>query len=223
MAQEEPKIQIEIKPEFSLFVPDNFKTAPFEYFEREGKNVKSGEIKYKESGEISEDPTAVKEFPVWRNSQNEEVSVIAKRVNITKSEVRHSGDAFYEYHIMELAHEFNLPCVKPIGKVELDGKFLFLTEKAEGIKGFEKEMSSLKERGYSSDEINSIQEQAQKMTEKLKERYDAVGIMRKWELKDMVFDIDFEMKTIKSVIPTDFEKTKIDQPKFFEAREKRMG
>lgn len=220
--QEEIKIRVEAKPEFESFIPQDFKNDPFGYFEHEGKNIKPGEIKYKGTGEISEDPTAVKELPVWKNVQGEEIGVVGKRINAKKSEVRHSGDPFYEYHIMEIAHEFGLPCVKPIVKIEEDGKYLFLTEKAKGIKGFEREMDFLKEKGCSEDDILLIKEQALKMMEEVRGQYDAVGILRKWDLKDMVIDVDMETKTVKSVIPTDFEKTKIDQSRFFEAREKKL-
>lgn len=218
----QPKHLIDSKLEFSEFVPDDFKNHPFEYFEQKGVNIKSGEIKYKETGEISDDPTAVKELPEWKNSTGNTLNVIAKRVNIEKSQVRHSGDPFYEYHIMELANELDLPCVEPIAKIESEGQFMFLTKKTNGITRLDDYIKHLQENGWSQGDILSIKNQAEEMMNKIKEQYDAVGIMRKWELKDMVCNIDFEKKSIISATPTDFEKTKIDHPKFFEAREKKI-
>lgn len=218
----QPKHLIDSKLEFSEFVPEDFKNDPFGYFEQRGANIKPGEIKYKETGEISDDPTAVKEFPTWENSTGDILNVIAKKVNAEKSQVRHSGDPFYEYHVMELANELNLPCVEPIAKIESEGQFMFLTKKVNGITRLDENTKNLQERGWSQSDILSIKNQAEEIMNKIKEQYDAVGIMRKWELKDMVCNIDFEKKSIISVIPTDFEKTKIDHPRFFEAREKKI-
>jgi hypothetical protein len=107
-------------------------------------------------------------------------------------------------------------------KAESTDQFLFVTERVKGMRGLEKEMRFLKENGFSDADMESIKIQAETMMKALKERYDAVGIARKWELKDMVFDVDLENKKIISLVPTDFEKTKIDQPKFFEARERKL-
>lgn len=44
--------------------------------------------------------------------------------------------------------------------------------------------------------------------EQLKKKFEEAGIIRTWKLKDMVFDIDIENKTIRSIVPTDWERTK---------------
>jgi hypothetical protein len=219
---EKTKPSLEIDPAFIPYVPEDFKNDPFGYFEREGKNIKSGEITYKESGEISEDPTAVKDLPIWAGADGSAISVVAKRINTAKSEVRRSQDPYYECHIMEFARAFGLPCPRIVLKAESTDQFLFVTERVKGMRGLEKEMRFLKENGFSDADMESIKIQAETMMKALKERYDAVGIARKWELKDMVFDVDLENKKIISLVPTDFEKTKIDQPKFFEARERKL-
>ena len=61
----------------------------------------TGEIKYDETGRIREDPTAVKDLPIWKNTEGVEIQTVGRRVNATKGVVRESGDPFYEYKILE--------------------------------------------------------------------------------------------------------------------------
>ena len=62
-------LKVEVEPGFAEFVPKEFLDDPAGYFEREGRNIKTGEIKYDESGAVREDPTAVKDLPIWKNTE----------------------------------------------------------------------------------------------------------------------------------------------------------
>ena len=46
--------------------------------------------------------------------------------------------------------------------------------------------------------------------------YGTQGIIRKWKLKDMVLDVDFESKKVVGITPTDWERTKINSNKLEE-------
>ena len=52
----------------------------------------------------------------------------------------------------------------------------------------------------------------------LQRRFETIGLIRTWKLKDMIFDVDLVAKTIKSITPTDWERTKIDAEKIEVAR-----
>jgi hypothetical protein len=93
--------KVEMEPEFIGYAPAEFLKAPVEYFEREGKNIKSGEIKYDDNGRVREDPSAVKDLPAWKNQEGKEIQVVSRRINVTKGKVGESGDPFYEYKILE--------------------------------------------------------------------------------------------------------------------------
>ena len=43
----------------------------------------------------------------------------------------------------------------------------------------------------------------------MKSLFEQSGVVRGWKLKDMVFQIDVENKKVISVVPTDWERTKI--------------
>ena len=62
-----PESFIKIEKEFEDFIPEEFLNDPVGYFEKEGQNIKQGEKKFDETGRIREDPTAVKDLPVWKN------------------------------------------------------------------------------------------------------------------------------------------------------------
>lgn len=72
----EPKANIEVEPGLDAFIPDEFRQNPAEYFEGKGQNIKSGEIKRDETGRVREDPTAVKELPVWTGASGQEMRTI---------------------------------------------------------------------------------------------------------------------------------------------------
>ncbi len=216
----EPKAGIEIEPGYNNFVPKEFKQNPIEYFESKGQNIKPGEIRRDELGKIREDPTAVKEFPIWSDTTGNELRTIGKKVNVEKGRIGESGDPFYEYKIMEIVDSVGLPVSKPIAKAEQQGTYLIVMEKVEGIDWYGKNALKLKEKGYSDEDIEGLKRQAEKQMCELKNRFEEAGIIRSWKLKDMVFDIDVENKRIRKIIPTDWERTKIDQIKLDEYKKK---
>lgn len=218
-----PRPNIEIETGFQSFVPEDFQADPIKYFEEKGINIKSGEIQTNEEGKVKEDPTAVKELPVWTNSEGQKLSIVAKRVNVEKSQVGETGDPFHEYKIMEIAKEFDLPAPKPIAKVEQSKNHLIIMEKVPGIRWVEKDMEILNRAGLSEEDKRSLIAQAEKLMSDLEARFSEIGLIRKWKLKDMIFDIDLEAKLVRAITPTDWERTKINQLKLSEARAKRSG
>ncbi len=209
-----PQVKIEVESGCEAFVPEEFKQDPLGYFESKGKNIKSGEIKRDETGRVREDPTAVKELPVWKNADNTELRAIGKKVNIEKGKVGESGDPFYEYRIMEIVSEAGLPTPRPIAKVEQSGAHLIVMEKVQGIGWYDKDALHLKEQGYSNEDIEALKRQAEEQMIQLQAKFEEAGIQRGWKLKDMIFDVDIENKTIRGITPVDWERTKIDQEKF---------
>jgi len=207
--EQELKSKIEIEENYQDFIPEDFLNNPVEYFEREGINIKQGEIKKDETGKVREDPTAVKDMPVWINHKNEELYTIGKRVNIEKGKIKESGDPFYEFNIMKKIKEKNLPVATPIAKIEDKGIYLIIVEKIHGIRWSEKDALKLREKGYTNEDIEDLKSQAEKQMNELKDKFEQAGIKRGWKLKDMVFEIDFDNKKILNMIPTDWERTKV--------------
>ena len=195
---------------YEAFIPDAFRQDPAGYFESVGKNIKSGEIKYGDAGEIREDPTAVKAFPEWTGPDGESLSVIGKRVNTEKGKVRKSGNPFYEYDVMEMIQSIGLPCPKPVARAEQEGVHLIITEKAKGIGWYDKDMPKLRMKGYNEADVQDLENQARVMMDDLRLRFEIAGISRDWKLQDMIFDVDVEHKKILGIIPTDWEKTTVD-------------
>lgn len=62
--------------------------------------------------------------------------------------------------------------------------------------------------------MQSILEQASEQLRQLQQQFEAVGVQRKWELKDMVLDIDMEHKNLRKIVPTDWERTRLDEELF---------
>ncbi len=218
--ESEPKAKVEVEPGFDSFVPDEFRQNPVEYFENKGENIKSGEVKRDETGRVREDPTAVKELPVWTGASGQELRTVGKRVNIEKGKVGESGNPFYEYKIMETVTRVGLPAPRPIAKVEQQGTRLIVMEKVQGIGWYGKDAMKLKEKGYTDEDIENLKTQAETMMTELQQRFEEAGIIRGWKLKDMIFDIDIENKRINGIVPTDWERTKIDAEKLEEYRRK---
>jgi len=218
--ESKPKVEpkIEIEPGFDDFVPEDFKQNPIKYFEEKGVNIKSGEIKRDETGRVREDPTAVKDLPVWKNKAGAELHTVGKRVNVAKGKAGEVGDPFYEYKVMEVIQELGLPCPRPIVKAERGGSHLIVMERVSGIRWSNRNALHLKDRGYSDEDIENLQQQAQIMMEGLQKKFEEAGIIRGWKLKDMVFDINIENKKVRAVVPTDWERTTIDEEKLTRAR-----
>ncbi len=209
--ESKPESYIKAEEDFKDFIPEDFSNDPVGYFEKRGQNIKQGEKKFDETGRIREDPTAVKDLPVWENQKGEKLFTVAKRVNIEKGDVGKSGDPFYEYKIMQFVKEKGLPVATPIAKIEQSGTHIIVMEKLTGIRWSEKDTLKLTERGYSAKDVENLKNQAEEKMNELKEKFDKAGIKRGWKLKDLVFNIDIDNKKILSITPTDWERTKIEQ------------
>ena len=206
-----PVPKIEINPDYADFVPREFVENPLLYFESNGVPIKSGEPKIDQNGIVREDPTTVRDFPVWTNSDRKEVRTVGKKVNVAKGKVSESGDPFYEYKILQLLAKMGLPAAKPVAKTKQNGTCLIVMERILGIRWSEKDQLDLKNRGYSDEDIAGLYANAEQMMADLKVRFEEVGVVRGWKLQDMVFQIDIDNKKITSIIPTDWERTKIVQ------------
>lgn len=204
-----PASRVEIEAGFAEFVPQEFLDDPAGYFKCEGKNIKTGEIKYDESGAVREDPTAVKDLPVWKNAEGTEIRTVGKCVNIGKGAVGESGDPFHEYKILERLAQMGLPAAKPIANAEQGGVHIIVMERIPGLRWSERDSLYLKERGYSDKDVADLVAEAELKMDELKAQFDEAGVIRGWKLKDMVFQVDIENKRITSMIPTDWERTKI--------------
>ncbi|MFZ2521865.1 MAG: hypothetical protein WAX44_02680 [Minisyncoccia bacterium] len=216
-----PVSEIEIEKDFDAFVPEGFRADPFGYFEAKGRNIKSGEIQYDEQGGVKEDPTATKDLPIWKNEQGEELHTVGKKVNTIKSQVGKSGDPFYEYSIMEIAREFDLPAPVPIAKVKRDNEHLVVMKKIEGIRWTDEGMKPITESDLTDTDKQDLLTQAQQMMDDLQKQYERIGLSRNWKLKDMIFDVDIPGRKVLKVTPTDWERTKIDIVKLVKARKER--
>ncbi len=227
-----PPPKIDIENGFEDFLPEEFKSDPFGYFDTRGVNIKPGESKFDEEGKIREDTAAVKYLPAWENPDGAKLETVAKRINLEKGRARKEGDPFYEYHIMEILTELGFPTIKPVAKIESDGKFMIVTERAKGLSIFDidKMIPELKAKGYTDENLKELKDRAIRQMDELREVFEGAGIYKDnsedhkdhWKIQDMIFDIDFENKQILSIIPTDWEKTKIDREKL-ESYKKRLG
>ncbi len=216
-----PQPEINIENNFQDFIPEEFLANPLEYFEKYGRNIKSGEILYDSESKVKEDPTAVKDLPVWRNQKNQELHTVGKKVNLAKGKVGESGDPFYEYSIMEIAKEFGLPAPIPVAKVTHNNEHLIVMEKIEGIRWTNEGMKPIHNSNLTEADKQNLIAQAEARMSDLQQKYEAIGLHRNWKLKDMVFNIDIPNKKVIGVIPTDWERTKINTEKLAEARQEK--
>ncbi|MEO5366319.1 MAG: hypothetical protein H7831_08195 [Magnetococcus sp. WYHC-3] len=214
-----PRCIFHIEPEYKKFIPREFFDEPIEYFETHGTNIKPGEPKFDEEGELRDDPTAVKVLPDWSDDEGKKIQVVAKKVNIKKGKVAESGDPFHEYRIMVILNKIGLPSPKPIARVESDDGHLIVMEKVSGLNP--RDVIRLRDEGkISQEDLEKLLIQAESKIEQLKELFDEVGIIRNWHVKDMVVEIDFETMTITKLTPVDWERTKIDEEKLRKYKEK---
>lgn len=92
---------------------------------------------------------------------------------------------------------------------EQDGTHIIVMERIPGIRWSERDSLNLKENGYSDEDVTSLIAEAEQKMGELKIQFEKLGVIRGWKLKDMVFQIDVENKKIVSIVPTDWERTKI--------------
>ena len=103
----------------------------------------------------------------------------------------------------------DLPAAKVVAKAEQADTHIIVMERIPGLRWSERDSLNLKERGYSDEDIASLINDAELKMNELKKVFDEAGVIRSWKLKDMVFQVDFENKKISSIVPTDWERTKI--------------
>ncbi len=205
--------RIETNPSFADFLPEEFTSDPLAYFREKGVNIKSGETTYDANGVIDEDPHAVKDLPAWTNAAGETLFTVAKKVNTEKAQIQKQADPFYEYRVMEILQKIGLPAPRPIAKIEQSGVYLIIMERVAGIRWVNNDIRFLKDKGYTAEDLARLEAEANEMMLALSARYEAAGIIRKWKLRDMVFDIDIDQKKLRSMTPVDWERTKLDMDK----------
>ncbi|HEX7724877.1 MAG TPA: hypothetical protein VF438_04035 [Candidatus Paceibacterota bacterium] len=206
-SQESSGPHVEIEAAYESFVPEEFKSSPLTYFESHGTNIKQGEILYDENGTVREDPTAVKDLPVWTNTEGRELHTVGKRVNISKGKVARANDPFYEYGIMEYVQSKGLPGAKPIAKASENGAHLIVMERVPGLRWSYRK--TLLKQGFTNNDVELMHKKAEAMMAELQKRFEAHGITRSWKLSDMIFDIDVEHKDLRALVPVDWERTEI--------------
>lgn len=210
---EKESIKVEIESNYQELVPAEFKNNPLGYFEQYGQPIKSGRsVTYDSKGQVKEDPFAVRDLPVWIGKDGQKIEVVAKMVNLKKGIIAEKQQPFYEYDLMKLLKELNLPSPEVVGKVKSKEGNLILMKKIPGFRlvGEDKKylLSILSE-----DDIENLRQELEMKMAELKARFEKAGIERDWKISDMVVDIDLQAKTIKSIIPTDWERTKVDYSK----------
>lgn len=208
-----PNVKIEVESGYEDFIPKEFLADPMGYFESYGENIKSGEIIYNESGQRKEDPTKVKELPVWADKNGNQLNVIGKRISIGKGEMGRTENPFHEYDVMKILGTIGFPTSIPVAKVAHDGIYLLVMEKVSGIGWyeFEKKLPFFREQGFSEEIVRELKKQAEEQMQKVKEELEEAGVDKgRWKLNDMIFDIDIENKRIRNVVPVDWERAKID-------------
>lgn len=207
-AQHEPfRPVVDIEPGFEGLVPEAFLRSPVSYFETHGVNIKQGEIERDDAGRIKEDPTAVKDLPVWEDASGRRIHPVGKRVNVEKGKVAKSGDPFYEVEIMKYVRSKGLPAAQPIAKASEGNVHIIVMENVPGFRWSYRH--TLKKNGWTDEEVDALHTLAEAQMLQLQKRFEAEGIIRGWKLSDMIFDIDTQTKTLRGMTPVDWERTKI--------------
>lgn len=199
-----PDGTLEIEVSLEPFLPPAFVADPMKYFDEQGSDVREGEVKYKK-GRIWDDPTAVRDFPVWRNPRGEELRVVCKRVNRYKSQVRDSGDPFYEYRILQLVRELGFMTARPLARIGQRGDHFIVTEKVEGLRWVRR-----RDAGLDKPACARIRAEAKPIMLRLEAAHADVGISRPWGIKDMILQLDPDTRAVRTVIPVDWERAKLD-------------
>lgn len=206
---EKRAVSIEIESKFEGFVPEEFRRDPFGYVEREGRTIKVGDVLYKDDGAVREDPGAVKDLPIWTDGREAELRLVAKTVNVDKAQVQKTQNPFYEFDVMRYVRGLGLPAAEPIAKIRQDDRSMILMERVAGYRLIGDIATTLKDEGYTEDEIRALELRANSLMADLQRKFSEAGIERKWKLADMVVDIDLETRRIRSMVPVDWERTVI--------------
>jgi hypothetical protein len=205
---------LEFETEYLPCIPDEFRENPLQYFETHGIQIKDGDPKIDDEGKLRDDPTAVKVFPEWTSIDGQAITVVGKRVNPEKGELQKSGDPLHEYRIIQRLYHRGLPVARPVAAYSGEKGTVFVTEKIIGLGWNATAKDQLTRSGFTDEEVQSILEQASEQLRQLQQQFEAVGVQRKWELKDMVLDIDMEHKNLRKIVPTDWERTRLDEELF---------
>lgn len=207
---ERPKPVVFVDAGFAKSVPREFMDDPFGYFVREGENIKAGEVVVDELGNVREDPTATKDLPSWIDEEGREVKIVGKKVNLSKGQIHRTNDPLHEFRVLTIVQENGLPGARPLARAESGEDHLIVMERVPGFRVNAQTVDLLKkEHGFSADDIKELGRQVEDIMEDLKIKFEKAGIIRKWDLKDMVLEIDLKNKRVTSVTPVDWERTKI--------------
>ncbi len=213
-----PKIEIEKR--YVDFVPDEFKTDPFGYFEIKGVNSSLDGAAKTESDKVTKSPITIKDLPNWSDENHRMLEIVGKCGIVKKEVIGTKNDPFYEYQILEIAAEFVLQSPRPIVKVMTGDKHLIVTEKVQGIVLNEQGMKKLAKIGFSEMDRISLLKRVYKKIKKMKAEFDFIGLHRTWELGDMVCDVNLEKKKLLSLDAINWNNTEIDFKKLEKERAK---
>lgn len=216
--ENQSEAKIEIESEYKGMEPEGFSDDPFGYFDSEGTNIKSGEVKYDDAGRIIEDPSATRDLPVWYDDAGNPFGVVGKKINLEKSQIAKTENPFHEYEVMQIAKEFGLPAAEVIARVSRDNEYLMVMKRVEGLRWNGEGLQELIAGGLTEEEIQDLLGEAEEMMTSLAEVYESIGVSRTWNHKDMIFHIDIHNKKLLGITPTDWERTKIDRATLEQAR-----
>jgi hypothetical protein len=196
---------LELDSSLEPFLPPAFVADPMKYFHEHGSAVQAGDVTYDEAGRITDDPTAVADFPVWRNRRGDEIRVVCKRVNRHKSGVRRSGDPFYEYRVLQLVRELGFVTARPVARFGQGSDYFIVTERVEGLRWVRRWDSGLKRPARAH-----MRAQAEALMLRLAAALADAGVRRPWNIKDMILQLDPDTHAVQAVIPVDWERARLD-------------
>ncbi|MBO4245925.1 MAG: hypothetical protein J5892_04265 [Bacilli bacterium] len=123
---------------------------------------------------------------------------VYKVIETDKSSVGKSGIPFMEPIVMEYARRMGLPAPLVTDLFVQNGQYIFATKLLDYVSG-----KKLLET------YPNIKEDLLQLAEQLRQKYENCGLVRKMDLKDMLFKI--ENGEIKDIIPVDFERLKYNE------------
>lgn len=123
---------------------------------------------------------------------------VYKVVETDKSSVGKSGIPFMEPIIMEYARRIGLPAPLVTDLFVQNGHYIFATKLLDYVPG-KKLLETYPD----------LQEELLLLAEQLRLQYDSYGLVRKMDLKDMLFK--FENGEVKDIVPVDFERIKYNE------------